>query len=50
MTKMDREHLFLEFFDVDYDKIGSLLVPGDDIFVDVVFEDLISLGDEDRRS
>jgi hypothetical protein len=50
VAKMDWEHLFLKFLDVNYDKIGSLLVPGDDIFVDVVFQDLISLGDKDRRA
>ena len=44
------EHLLLEFLDIDNDEIGSLLVPGDYILVNVVLnrnasylEDLISL-------
>jgi hypothetical protein len=47
---MYRKHLFLKFLDIDDDEIGPLLVPGDDILVDVVFQDLISFGDEDRRA
>ncbi len=50
VAKMYRKHLFLKFLDIDDDEIGPLLVPGDDILVDVVFQDLISFGDEDRRA
>ena len=57
VTKMYWEHLLLEFLDIDNDEIGSLLVPGDYILVNVVLnrnasylEDLISLWYENGRS
>ena len=50
MAKMYGKDLFLKFLDIDDDEIGSLLVPGDDILVDVVFQDLISFRDKDRRA
>lgn len=53
MAEMDWKDLFFEFLDVDNDKIGSFLVPSDDVLVDVVLnrngnylQDLVSLWDE----
>jgi hypothetical protein len=50
MAEMDWKNLFFEFLDVDNDKIGSFLVPSDDVLVDVVLnrngnylQDLVSL-------
>ena len=57
MAEMDWKNLFFEFLDVDNDKIGSFLVPSDDVLVDVVLnrngnylQDLVSLWDENGRA
>jgi len=36
MTKMNWQHLFFEFLNINNDEIGSLFVPGDNVFVNVI--------------
>lgn len=46
MSKVDRKDLLLETINIKDSEVGSLLIPDDDIRVEIVLEDFESLGDE----